>query len=144
MGFIFVKNLTTDYCTDFLVMIDPHRITLAGLLGFLADGDAGLKVLDVSHLPQVTVLGSLNIPSKALDMAFDRRYACVADGESGLRMVDVSDPSHPVEVDAFDTGGTAANVTVAGDHIYLADESGGLLVFSLVKPQVYLTLLMDR
>jgi hypothetical protein len=45
-------------------------------------------------------------------------------------------------VDAFAAGGTASNVTVDSDHIYLADETGGILVFSVVKPQAYLALLM--
>ena len=137
-----ISNPMTPTALTEYDMSDPHQITLAGSLAFLADGDAGLKVLDISHLPQVTVLGALDTPGTALDVAYDGHYAYVADGASGLRMIDVSDPSQPLEVDAFDTGGQAANVAADGNHIYLADESGGLLVFSVVKPQSYLTLLM--
>lgn len=137
-----VSNPMTPTILSETDMNDPHQITLAGSLAFLADGSAGLKILDISHLPQVTVLGALDTPGTALDVAYDGHYAYVADGGSGLRMIDVSDPSKPLEVDAFDTGGQAANVTVAGAYIYLADESGGLLVFSVVKPQAYLSLLM--
>jgi hypothetical protein len=137
-----ISNPMTPTALTEYDMSGPHQITLAGSLAFLADGDAGLKVLDISHLPQVTVLGTLDTPGTALDVAYDGRYAYLADGEGGLRMIDVSDPSNPVEVDAFDTAGRAANVATDGDQIYLADETGGLLVFSVVKPQGYLPLLL--
>jgi hypothetical protein len=137
-----VSNPMTPTALAEYDMSDPHQVTLGGSLAFLADGIAGLKVLDISYLPQVTVLGTLNTPGTAMDVAYDGHYAYLADGENGLHMIDVSDPSHPLEVDAFITAGRASNVAVAGDQIYLADESGGLLVFSLVKPQSYLTLLM--
>jgi hypothetical protein len=137
-----ISNPVTPTALTEYDMSDPHQITLAGSLAFLADGSAGLKVLDISHLPQVTVLGALDTPGTALDVAYDGRYAYVADGASGLRMIDVSDPTHPLEVNAFAAGGIASNVTVDSDHIYLADETGGILVFSVVKPQAYLALLM--
>ncbi|RMF54336.1 MAG: T9SS C-terminal target domain-containing protein [Calditrichaeota bacterium] len=54
--------------------------------------------------------------------------AYVADGEAGLRIIDVNDPSAPVEVGFYDTGGEAWGVYVSGNLAYVADVEDGLYI----------------
>jgi hypothetical protein len=51
-----------------------------------------------------------------------------------VRSVDVSDPSNPVEVEHYNTEGSARKVTLQGDYAYIADEYGGLCVLDVSDP----------
>jgi hypothetical protein len=47
----------------------------------------------------------------------------------GLTVVDVSNPSAPVQVGHLDTPGRAFGVFVSRGLAFVADDSGGLLIF---------------
>ena len=50
-------------------------------------------------------------------------------------MVDVSDPAQPVEIAAYDTPGFAWDVAALGKLVYVADETGGLLILQRARLQ---------
>ena len=62
-----------------------------------------------------------------------------------MRLLDVSDPARPREVAAYVTPGYAWNVAVAGDQVYVAAESGGLVILrhAVLRPR-YLPLVQQR
>ncbi|MBK9613280.1 hypothetical protein [Candidatus Amarobacter glycogenicus] len=45
-----------------------------------------------------------------------------------MRLLDVSNPARPRAAAAYVTPGYAWNVAVAGDQVYVAAESGGLVI----------------
>ena len=57
----------------------------------MADGDAGLRVIDASRRDAPREVASYDTPGYAYDVLVAGRYAYVADGDAGLRIVDVSD-----------------------------------------------------
>ncbi len=58
----------------------------------------------------------------------------------GLRVVNVSDPAAPREVGSYATPGSASDLAVAGDYVYLAEGDGGLLILRLAGYGLYLPL----
>ena len=106
---------------------------------FLADGSAGLKIIDVSNPSAPKLLASLD---DACDKGenrggFSRRIAIspdgdtiyMADGLAGLKIIDVSRPACPQYLGKLDTKGFSHGITVSADNrtVYVADngEDGG-------------------
>lgn len=99
---------------------------------FVANGNAGLAVVDVTNPPAASVVAEIDLPgpAKDLEIAGDRLY--VALGASGIGAVDVSDPAGPVLIDVDDTPGSALALAL-GDALYVADWND-LRVFDLADP----------
>jgi hypothetical protein len=101
---------------------------------YVADGSAGLSVVDVSEPATPVEVGSCDTPGYTWDVAIAGSYAYVADEGSGLRVVDVSDPAAPVEVGSCETPGFSHSVAVVGDYAYVADGNAGLRVVDVSDP----------
>ncbi len=60
-------------------------------------------------------------------------YAYVAAHGEGLEVIDVRDPTKPVRVGGYDTGGSAIRVQVVGNLAYVADSIGGLQILDVTN-----------
>ena len=107
-------------------------------LAYVADGHAGLRVIDVSDPSNPVEVGALDT-GNARGVAVADGLAYVADGASGLRVIDISHPTSPVEIGALDTAGDARDVEVVGSLAYVADSSsssrwGSLRIIDISNP----------
>ena len=84
-----------------------YGVAVAGSYAYVADEDAGLRVVDVSNPSAPFEVGSYDTPGYAYGVAVAGSYAYVADSDAGLRVVDVSNPASPFEVGSYDTPGYA-------------------------------------
>jgi hypothetical protein len=92
----------------------------------VADGPAGLAVVDVSDPASPKPAGVWDSPGESMGLVLREKLAYVADGSSGLQVVDVEDPTKPSPVGSLDTDGTAEGVALSGSIVYVADGSAGL------------------
>ena len=95
-------------------------------LVYLADGAAGLRIVDVSKPDSPFEVGSWQTPGVAVEVAISGTLAFVAGREEGLHIVDVSNPAQPQLVTTYDTPGLVWGVAVEGAWVYLADGPSGL------------------
>jgi hypothetical protein len=109
---------------------------------YVADGIAGLHVIDVSNPNNCVRVGGYDTSGTALGVAVSGNYAYVADDKNGLQVIDVRNPSNCVRAGGLDTSGIARGVTVVADRIYVADSSGGLLVLPTL-PNVQFTVRVE-
>ena len=119
----------TDILPDVL-----QDIVMTEDYAYVADGNAGLRVVNISTPSNPTEMGDYDTPGYAYGVAVTGGYAYVADGNAGLRVVNISTPSNPTEVGAYDTPGYAYGVAVAGGYAYVADGSAGLRVVNVSTP----------
>ena len=110
-------------------------VYVSGDYAYVADGEAGLRVIDVSDPQNPVEVGYYDTPGYAVDVYISGGYAYVAAGYAGLRVIDVNDPSNPVEVGHYDTPGCTYDVYVSGGYAYVADEDSGLQVIDISDPQ---------
>jgi hypothetical protein len=121
-----------------------RNVTVAGnpssgsgqVYAYVAAGEDGLQVVDVSDPANPKVVSSHDTEGHAWDIALASGCAYLADEYHGLRVIDVADPFNPVEVGFYDIPGLYEffhGVAVAGSpstgsgqvYAYVAD--GGFL-----------------
>ena len=100
----------------------------------LANGEDGLRIIDISDPSGPKYSGQFNTSGDAQGVAVSGNYAYVADGGGGLVIIDISDPSGPRYAGQFDTSGVAQGVAVSGNYAYVADEYSGLVIIDISDP----------
>ncbi len=100
---------------------------------YVADG-AGLIIVDVADPMAPAVVGTLDTPGPALDVAAsDPAHVCIAGRQSGIRVVNVLDPDTPVEVGALE-GINVRKVDAYSQHVYAMDLSSLLHIVDVTDP----------
>lgn len=95
----------------------------------------GIRVYDLTDPAAPVLIGSLDEgfdDAFAIDVSGTTGY--VADGAGGLKIVDLSDESAPVIIAGETThtaAGTAQDVTIIGDHVYVGCGGAGVGVYDL-------------
>src|SRR5439155_26330571 len=99
---------------------------------FLADGDAGLEVLDISNPSRPHLVARHETATFAQDVIVVGNHAFVALG-SMVRPLDISNPISPAILKDFSA--TAANsLALGGNYLYVADATEGLTVLDVSDP----------
>jgi hypothetical protein len=85
------------------------------------------------------LLGSVKVPGFAGPIDIARGHAFVgwhgASGSlGGVAVVDMTDPGTPTLVDTFGRFPSLNHLEVAADHLFVSDESEGLVVFRITGP----------
>ncbi|MBZ0263886.1 hypothetical protein K8I28_04385, partial [bacterium] len=120
-----LSMMETDYA---------YNVVIAGEYAYVADGNEGLRVIDVSDPANPEESGSYDTPGRAHDVVVAGDYAYVADSGSGLRVIDITDPANPEGIGFCDTPDFAYSVAVSGGYAYVADREGGLRVIDISDP----------
>ncbi|MCG3221738.1 MAG: hypothetical protein H7641_10195 [Candidatus Heimdallarchaeota archaeon] len=104
-------------------------------LAYLANGNDGLFIVNVTDLSNPTKKGELDLPSVSSDIKLKNQYAYIPVYSGGIRVVDVTDPTAPSDVSGYiPTASDAYGVAISGDYIYVAVSHQGLESFSITSP----------
>jgi|GEM_PF-3553581 len=133
-----IAQATTDGLVPIGMYLSPSLIeSLAvddsGEVLFLADGHAGVVVLEVSHPSSPRLVGSLRTPGVSHDVIVDGDRALVAAGPAGLVVLDIDDPLSPRIAAVIDTPDEALGAAMLGETAYVADGEAGLRVIDLAS-----------
>lgn len=109
-------------------------VVVEGDLGYIAAGDAGLVVADMSNPAAPVWVSQYDTSGSARGVFVAGPYAYVADGPGGLVILDVSNPANPLLVERHATGGTAFAVRVAGSLAMVAAGDAGLVLVNVANP----------
>ncbi len=94
-------------------------VAVSGHHAFVANGSAGLNVVDVSTPQAPVIVGVADTPGFARNVAVAGSFAYVADGGPGLTIVDISTPASPSIQTTLATG-NAFDVKIVGNLAYVA------------------------
>ncbi len=97
-------------------------------LAYLADGAAGLVVVDVSDPANPAVIGGADTPGFALDVEVHDQVAYVADEFPGVQVFDVADPAHPDHLGTIAVEDRAMAVAATDDHLLVSDGMRGVRI----------------
>jgi hypothetical protein len=122
-----------------------QSVALSGDYAYLADGPAGLHIMDIRDPRNLVRVGGPNggYPVSGIGPRYDfwahavaisGNYAFVAAGRAGLKVIDISVPANPKEVaevpHPLPQGGGIWSVAVAGRYAYAAGSIGGGMGYS--------------
>ena len=95
-------------------------------IAFVATGDAGLAVIDMSDPFVPIVLNQVLLEGQNRDIAYDpvRQLVAIAGGDAGLHLVDVSDPGAPQLIETLALGPAVNAVEIFGGGAFVAAGAG--------------------
>lgn len=119
-----------------------EAVAVAQSLAYVADGQGGLQIIDISDPQSPCVLGSEDTDGYASGVSLLGRHCYVADGDQGLLIIDVGDPQtpsrlgsdswiHALDVSA-DSSGDSIHVHIAAENWFIIDDATDSLFPSLL------------
>jgi hypothetical protein len=107
----------------------PRDLDIIGDYAFVAAGNNGLRIIDVSNPIKPVVVGEAEA-GDARGVAVRGDYVYLADGERGLQVVNITAPVSPISLGSR-LAGQPAGVAVRGEYAYVADADRGLRVYDV-------------
>jgi len=105
-----------------------NALDLTPPLAWVADGQFGLRIVDIGDPGDLVTLGLGATASQARDVV-ENGYVYVADDFYGLRQFDVSDPTAPQLVGSVPSADRGIGVDAEGQTVVLAAGETGVYVF---------------
>lgn len=109
-------------------------VSISGQYAYLADGPAGMRVIDVKEPTHPVEVGHAYSNNYIVHVATAGRFAYLAAGSGGLLIADISNPVQPLELGSLDTPDYAYSVAMNGSSAYIADGWGGLRLVDVSNP----------
>jgi hypothetical protein len=107
---------------------EAREVAVVGGFAYVAAGDAGLRIVDVSDPVNPVEVGSWNTSGSTHAVRIADQHAFLSDGSHGMRIVNVTDPASPYVVGGIDAVGPIRTLAVALPYVYLVGERGDLVV----------------
>jgi PKD repeat protein len=118
-----------------LDMYDSHEIDVSGDYAYVASGNAGLEVVDVSNPDMPYLTGSVDLGAFVRGISVSGDYAYLVgrlDQGFGFHVVDISNPYNPFGVTSLNTSNNAQGIGIYGSYAYVATTARRLEVFDIV------------
>jgi hypothetical protein len=131
---------TIDEWWDTLAAQSESGESVAGHYVYVACGEAGVQVVDVSDPAAPVLVGSADTPGAASDVAVHNDTLSVADGTAGVQVVDATDPAAPTLTGASAAVSGSAGAFARDDLTFLAEGADGLRIVDLSDPSAPVTL----
>lgn len=145
-------TITTDDPDDSAVIVDltgrgyggihyetpgeSRDIFISGDHAYIADGDSGLFIVDITDPDNPETAGRCHTARNARSVFVSGEYAYVAKYALGaLRVINISDPENPEITGTCNTRWRAFDVFVSGEYAYVAEGDSGLSVINISNPE---------
>lgn len=119
-------NVVITHGFSFLSAYVPSTGVVRGVTNyqnvmFVATGDPGLEVIDVSNKASPGYISRYDSFGLAVGAEAQYPYVYIADRDAGALKVDFSNINSLVLAGSYNTPGQAYDVTISGNHLYIAD-----------------------
>lgn len=109
-------------------------LVVQGETAYIAAGNAGLQIVDISEPDRLKTLGSWNSSGYAEGVAVNDKVVYLANGDEGLSVLNVSNPKKPALTASVYPFHYAFDVVTSGSYAYVASGDAGLLVVDIKNP----------
>jgi len=109
-----------------------NAVDVTGEIAWVADGQQGLRVVDIADPSNLVSLATLPLASQARDVVRSRAgspYVYLADDFYGLRQVDISDPANPVLLGSYPSADRGIGVDAQDGLVVLAAGETGVYIY---------------
>ncbi len=110
-------------------------VDISGDHAYVGTIDFGMNVLDISDIASPSAAGYYYYNQPIWDIKVSGNHAYLAvGGSNGLLVLDVSDPENPAYAGTVLTSGSAIELEIDGDFMFLATQSGGVNTIDISDP----------
>ena len=102
-----------------LALCDLYFDETSGRL-YVAKGDLGVDIWDISDTESPKKCGSFNTPGYACGLSTRGNYVYIADGDAGVQVINVADPANPFIVADFEMA-CATNIVLNESYAFVTD-----------------------
>ena len=113
---------------------DAYDLQVVDNIVYVANGNSGLQIIDVSDPTNPTFKGSYDTSGTAVDVWIENNYAYVADGDSGLQIIDLFAEIAPTNL-SLSNNSIAENqaiATVIGNFSSVDPNTGDVFIYTLI------------
>ena len=113
-----------------------NAIAINGDTAYIANGDTGLQIVDIStpSAPVITGTYTPGFGAYGLGVQVVNKTVYLCCSRTGLHIIDVNNPQSPVELGNYNTPGRAMDVEVVGTTAFVADGTEGLQIINVADP----------
>ncbi|MFC1996916.1 hypothetical protein ACFLXI_04830 [Chloroflexota bacterium] len=101
------------------------------IYAFIADGSAGLYIVDVTNPDQPVNIATYGVKSFASDVIVQNQTVYLAERDDGLILLDISNITEPTLISNQPTPGDALGIYSRDELVYVADGKRGLRVVDI-------------
>jgi hypothetical protein len=113
----------------------PEDVAMAGTRMLVADGAAGLRIIDATDATAPVLGASVPVSGSAKAVVADGSAAYLATGAGGGLEIVALEEAVPSRLAAVATSGNASEVALAGGYAFVADPPQGLVAFDVRDPR---------
>tara|TARA_R110002073_G_scaffold275332_1_gene438880 strand:+ start:49716 stop:51806 length:2091 start_codon:yes stop_codon:yes gene_type:complete len=114
---------------------DPASLVLQDSTAYIASGEAGLLLVDVSTTSTPAIVGQFDSPGYAHKSATVNNTTYLADGHEGLHILDTSDKSNPSLISTLNPEGAVTDLAIDGDTLYIVGGTATLQIYNIQDNQ---------
>jgi hypothetical protein len=131
-----ISDSTSPVPISQMYLPDGYRqnITVNGNYVYIADGTAGLRIIDISNLADLRQIGAYNPTADVMSASIAGNYAFVTLWDQGLKVINISNPTAPVEIGSCDTARLGYDVKITDSLAYVTTWNAGLQVINIANP----------
>lgn len=129
-----VDNSKPVQLTQQALITLPYKIKDAAVKGdylYLATGETGLRILDVSQPTQPNEVGAYQANPKTIALAGDSAYLLT---QQGIQIMDISDPAKIIPVGFYQTSSPGRSLAVVHHTAVLVDEANTVRLIDISNP----------
>ena len=143
LTFIILVASTAGYCQDWNVELVGGiysendlaiKVCVHDNFLYVADGYAGMKIVDISDENRPFEISQFDTPGRALNVKVVDGNAFIADSSS-IIIVDVSSPDNPSRIGIYEPPGYVAKFAISGNYLYFPNRESGLRVVDISDPR---------
>jgi hypothetical protein len=113
---------------------EPHSIAVAEGRAFIALGDQGIAVVDVSNLAAPRLSSLISMGASADAVLYHDGYLYAACGEAGLAIIDARQPGSETLKEIFPLPGISLDLARRGSVLFVAAQTAGLVAVDIIHP----------
>ncbi len=102
-------------------LVNSWDVAVSGTVAYVADGQGGLAVIDITDPFQPVHVTSVATSGAAVDVVLDGTTAAVCVGSAGVDLFDLTSPLNPTLLNTVNTSGLAITAGIADGVVYVAD-----------------------
>ena len=113
-------EIKEGYIKTFHTPGEARDIFIEGDYCYVADGESGLQIIDVTKIEDSYIIGNCDTNGKASSICLQNNFVYIANWEKGIQIIDVSDKENPYISGSYNVSGIRlTSISIEEEYVYV-------------------------